>query len=411
MMKLKFIISAIRRYGIGGVIAFFKRTVSNDPLNEYLSLKCANATPIPGITIVGHFDQSYSLSKVLRDFAIMLGKSGIRFQALNIPSEHPIPKYEYEHLLTPQDEFVTNRYTDIISICDVFKIPDRRCRFSVIKFWEFADGMTEAQPEILYLKSILALSDFNYDIYKLAAPAASVRKIIYPFQFNHGSLASIEETRKRFAIPQDSFALFFNFDYKSSYYRKNPEGILKSFSIAFSNCNRTCIVFKTMHAQECDTQNKKLHILAHELCISDRLITIDNFIPQDDLVNLTNACDAYISLHRGEGFGLGVAEAMTLGKPVIVTDYSGTTEFCDEDNSLLVPFKMVAVPSEQCDNSTYKYVTHWAEPDIDAAARQLRRLYDDPMLRQRLGEHAQKTICEHFSIENFKRSVLNFLRH
>jgi len=203
--------------------------------------------------------------------------------------------------------------------------------------------------------------------------------------------------------------VFFNFDYASSYYRKNPEAILQAFRKAFSESDNAVLVFKTIRAKACKAMSDQLHALAEKLALSSRLITIDDFIPQEDLVNLTNASDAYISLHRGEGFGLGIAEAMTLGKPVIVTDYSATTEFCNAENAMLVPYKMVPVRPDQIDVDPYKYVTSWAEPDIDAAAKALRRLYEDPQLRATLVNNAQAFISNYFSVENFKKSVESFL--
>jgi len=124
---------------------------------------------------------------------------------------------------------------------------------------------------------------------------------------------------------------------------------------------------------------------------------------------LTSACDAYISLHRGEGFGLGIAEAMLFAKPVIVTDWSASTEFCDEQTSIPIPYTLTPIDPSEFSILPYKGVTNWAEPDIDAAAVALRRLYDDPTLRQTLGKNGKQFIEEHFSAENFKKSINEFL--
>ena len=143
--------------------------------------------------------------------------------------------------------------------------------------------------------------------------------------------------------------------------------------------------------------------------IDDRFMTINSYIPTADLYGLTNACDVYISLHRGEGFGLGIAEAMSLGKPVIVTDYSSTTEFCNKGNAILVPYKVVSVPQNATFHPNYLFVKKWAEPDICAAAKGLKRLYDEPEYREQLGKKAKTTIEEYFSLGNFKDSVMAFL--
>ncbi len=293
---------------------------------------------------------------------------------------------------------------------DPFKSPDKRCSVYCTEFWEFEDGFTECHPEVFNAQNVLALSDFNRDVFRKLLPnSIRVTKLLYPFQFVHGKLASIKETRIKYGIGPCDFTIFFNFDYASSYFRKNPEGILQAFSVSLKGKNNTKVVFKTMRAKKCKAMSDRLHSLADKLGIATNLITIDDFIPQEDLVNLTNACDVYMSLHRGEGFGLGIAEAMPLGKPVIVTDYSSTTEFCKADNAMLVPYKMVKIHKDQLDHESYKNVTMWAEPDCDAAAEALLRLYNDKGLRTTLGNSAKRFIDAYFSIKNFRCSIDAFL--
>ena len=86
-------------------------------------------------------------------------------------------------------------------------------------------------------------------------------------------------------------------------------------------------------------------------------------------------------MHRGEGFGLGIAEAMSLGKPAVVTDYSSTTEFCNSNNSIPIPCKAVAVNRNQIDHPCYLAVKEWFEPDINAAANALSKLQKDSELQ------------------------------
>ena len=144
---------------------------------------------------------------------------------------------------------------------------------------------------------------------------------------------------------------------------------------------------------------------ASELGIADRFIMIHSYISNVDIYGLTSSCDVYLSLHRGEGFGLGVAEAMAMGLSVVVSDYSSTTEFCNANNSILIPCRIVSPGRGQIDHLTYTYVTKWAEPDISLAADALRRLRSDVDLRAKLQDRAKRDIAEHFSISNFKASL------
>ena len=293
---------------------------------------------------------------------------------------------------------------------NALRIPDERCHVYCIEFWEFEDGFVQYCPEVLRAQNVLALSNFNREVFRKALPSSiPVKKILYPFQFLHGELMPRDRIREKYHIDVDDFIVFFNFDFASSYFRKNPEGILKAFAMALGDKTNAKVVFKTMRANKCKAMSDRLHALANSLGLSSKLITIDDFIPQEDLVNLTNACDVYMSLHRGEGFGLGIAEAMSLGKAVIVTDYSSTTEFCNSGNSIPIPYKMVAVPPDQVDVDAYHHVTLWAEPDISFAANALKELYRNPTLRTQLGNQAMAFINEYFSTTNFKKSIELFL--
>lgn len=409
-MNIRYIINAVRRFGIKGIIDYFFRKPKERAFRRYLESTLRSEAPERGVTLIACFDYPGSLSKVMRDFAIMLKQAGIPYQTLNISCNNPIPRQELEFFLTPENEFCLNKYSHIITMRDARQYPATGCKTHCIEFWELEDGFVECCPEALRAQNVLALSDFNHNVFrKLLPPSIGVQKILYPFQFRHSPLAPSDVTREKYGMSTEDFVVFFNFDYTSSYFRKNPEGILQAFSKALKKEPNVKIVFKTMRAKACKAMSDRLRALACELGLSKNLITIDNFIPQEDLANLTNACDVYMSLHRGEGFGLGIAEAMSLGKAVIVTDYSSTTEFCSSTNAMLVPYELVPIRPEQLDNDAYRYATLWAEPDIDSAAKALRKLYDDSAYREDLGRRACANIKKLFSIDNFRKSVEEFL--
>lgn len=409
-MNVSYIYSAVRRYGFKGIVNFIARRHKDYAFKRYLKGTMRSAEPERGITLISCFDYPQSLSKVMRDFAILLKQAQIPYQTLNIPCENPIPYEEIKSFITPNEDFCINKYTHIITMFDFIAVPDAQCSVHWLKFWEFDSGFLNGCPEVLRAESVLAMSDFNLEVFRKSLPKnVCVNKVLYPFQFVHGELTPRSLTRERYNIGKDDFVVFFNFDYDSSYYRKNPEGLLRAFAKALGGEANAKIVLKTMRAKKRKEMSERLRSLSQELGLSTQFITIDDFIPQEDLVNLTDACDVYASLHRGEGFGLGIAEAMSLGKAVVVTDYSSTTEFCNKNNALLVPYEIVDVKDWQIDIDVYKRVKQWAEPDIDAAAVALRRLYDDKKLREKIGLQAQKFIKDYFSVENFRASIEKFL--
>jgi glycosyltransferase involved in cell wall biosynthesis len=110
-------------------------------------------------------------------------------------------------------------------------------------------------------------------------------------------------------------------------------------------------------------------------------------LPIADSHALTRCADIVLSLHRSEGFGLVPAEAALLGRAVVATDFSGTTDFLDESCSMPVPYRLVAARDPR---GVFEAPgAEWAEPDVAAAAEALRRLADDAPLRARLGQAAQ----------------------
>lgn len=119
---------------------------------------------------------------------------------------------------------------------------------------------------------------------------------------------------------------------------------------------------------------------------------MEQSLPYADVMRLYASCDVLVALHRSEGLGLHLMEAMSLGRAVVATGWSGNADFMTGANSVPVPFALVPVdalhPHYRLERSRPGQV--WAEPDVDAAARSLRRLFDEPALREELGRQAAR---------------------
>ena len=125
-----------------------------------------------------------------------------------------------------------------------------------------------------------------------------------------------------------------------------------------------------------------------------RTILVEGKLSYEETAAILAGTDVLLSLHRAEGFGLPVAEVMAYGGVVVSTDHSATAEFVNEENGCPVPCRLLRTAR---DYGIYRAGTVWAQPDEEAAAAMLRRLYEDPALRRKLGAEAEKTIKEKLS--------------
>lgn len=181
--------------------------------------------------------------------------------------------------------------------------------------------------------------------------------------------------RTEFGLPLRACLFLFSFDLNSSARRKNPQACVAAFQQAFPRAAVHCadasqvgLVIKVHPPTAPDAEWDSLKALQAD---DPRIHLIERTLDKDDLLALYRACDCFISLHRAEGFGRGIAEAMLLGKPVIVTGYSGNMAFTNEDNALLVRYVMAPLRSG---DYPFGAGQEWAEPDVSHAARQMRRV-------------------------------------
>ena len=189
--------------------------------------------------------------------------------------------------------------------------------------------------------------------------------------------------RADFGLPQDGVVVLVSFNLASSFHRKNPLAAIAAFRAAFGSRLDRILLLKVGHPEHAPADYAKLVRIAQAPNIRVETRTLSTA----DCHALTACADIVLSLHRGEGFGLVMAEAMLLGKPVIATGWSGNTDFMDSTNAALVDCRLVPA---QDDRAVYRGT--WAEPDVAQAAMLLRALADDPAARSALGKRAQASV-------------------
>lgn len=192
----------------------------------------------------------------------------------------------------------------------------------------------------------------------------------------------------------------FAFDFNSVAERKNPWGTVTAFQRAFPDRDDVRLTIKMINA---DLHPHKAERLRAAVAGDDRIELIDRYLSVAELHELYERSTCYVSLHRSEGFGLTVAEAMARAMPVICTAYSSTTEFLDASTGWPIPYRMVPV-GKGC--YPYHAEAMWADPDLDAAAEAMRQVADDPEEAARRGQAARRQILRTRSME----AAANWLR-
>ena len=191
--------------------------------------------------------------------------------------------------------------------------------------------------------------------------------------------------RQELGLPP-GFLFMFMFDYHSVFARKNPLGVIAAFRAAFPPGAGASLVIKTINDADDRTNHRRLHAAAAE---HPDITVIDGYVSADRKNAMLAACDCYVSLHRAEGFGLTLAEAMYLGKPTIATGYSGNLDFMSEANSHLVGYEMRTIGDE---GGLYPPTGVWAEPDVEHASRLMRAVVERPQDAELLGRRAAADI-------------------
>lgn len=205
-------------------------------------------------------------------------------------------------------------------------------------------------------------------------------------------MGAADPDRDRFGIPQDSFAVLMTFDFNSFAGRKNPTAAIAAFKRAFPARDDVRLVIKVHGSSEYfnDERTALYNLVAND----ERLIVIDEVLTRAEMDCLQESSDAFISLHRSEGFGLNIFEMIARGKPTVATGYSGNTDFMDAEGSYLVSFDMVSVGEGEYPHSSGQY---WAEPSVGSAANHLRKIEADYEAARKHAKVGQTYILENFS--------------
>lgn len=265
--------------------------------------------------------------------------------------------------ITMSDEVWNYRYNIGFWLWEMEKFPDEwvNCFKFVDEIWTPAEFVSRAIRE------------------KTDLPVHTIR---YPIDAETDTKTY---NRNYFNLPNDKFLFLTMYDCNSITERKNPLGAIRAYKKAFNIEDKNVgIIIKINNPQDEDIQ-----IIKQELKDYKNVYIIPKTITKLEVNSLIKISDALVSLHRAEGFGLPLAEAMYLKVPTIATNWSANTEFMNEDVACMVDYKLITLDK---DYGVFKKGNRWADADLEQAAKYMIKIYKDKEFRDELVEKAHKYI-------------------
>jgi glycosyltransferase involved in cell wall biosynthesis len=205
--------------------------------------------------------------------------------------------------------------------------------------------------------------------------------------------------------PNARFTFVTVFDFDSSIERKNPLATALAFQKAFTGGEKVELVIKTsnVNPQHWSNAQQQWERLVRAVEGDRRVRLVTQRYTNDEMDALLRDADCIVSLHRSEGFGYLMSDAMALSVPVIATDYSGNVDFSDETTAFPVAYRLIPVPEGAA--RWHLDRGEWADADVDAAARRMREVYEDRDAAQAKAARARDSIAAAFSMETFRAAL------
>lgn len=348
-----------------------------------------------GVLFIGYVEAGLGLAESLRglvsavaqrrmDFGIYPYRVGVESRIIG---EFMPERYDRDHRY---DISVTEVTVD--QLATVFAYIDPRLTtgsYRILRtYWELPQAPKEWAPLLSQINEMWVPNQFVHDAFKgifsgpitIIPPCVVVKDADYP-------------DRESLGMDEKRFYFLFSFDYFSSPHRKNPLGVLEAFQKAFPDRDDNVgLIIKSTGAETHHPDIKEKIRLAVE--VDPRIRVIDTTMSRREVLGLIRACDCYVSLHRAEGFGLGMVEAMTFGNVVVGTDFSGSKDFLSEATGFPIAYDMRPVEPHEYIWSENQF---WAEPRMESAVEAFKLVFGDRELRERKAAAGKILVDEKYS--------------
>jgi GT2 family glycosyltransferase/glycosyltransferase involved in cell wall biosynthesis len=366
---------------------------SASPVEKPSSVTVQKQIPLPfGVNMAGYFTGLFGNATTSRAFAEALKLGGVAY-VLN--KEVGTVHGERHHVSGPfstDNPYAVNLIHMNADMAEGFfrsRGPSySEGRYNIgIWYWELSKFPARWLPAFRLYDEIWATSAFIVESLSPVSPIPIV-KMRQPLIINDSVVDRM--SRSKLGIEEDDRAFLFTFDFMSVFERKNPLGLVNAFERAFGRDDKAVLILHHINSEFNPPAAKLLEKASEKINVK----IVEGHLSEQEYLSLVAACDCYVSLHRSEGLGLTMAEAMYLGKPVIATAYSGNMEFMNLNNSLLVKYDLVELDRNY---GPYDKGNVWAEPDVGHAAELMREVYENRDKAKAIGERGCGDIREHMN--------------
>ncbi|MEN3369784.1 MAG: hypothetical protein V7609_1927 [Verrucomicrobiota bacterium] len=364
-----------------------------------------------GVNLIAYIRAEMGLGTAARGVARALEAAKVPFNILNF--EHSNPSLHRDESWRHKEvNFSSYDFTLLAINPDNLANAHERVQRKFVKdrytigywFWELSEIPDQWQASFSLVDEVWAASRFVQEAISRKSPVP-VFRVPLPICERHGPQFS----RQSFSLPEDQFLFLSMSDAHSHLARKNPLGIVRAFKEAFPGENKGVgLVLKISNGNTPGADHETMQSIREEILGHGNIYLLESYMTREEVDALFTVSDSFVSLHRSEGFGLGPAEAMILGKPVILTNWSGNTDYMTPTNSIGIDYQLVPVGKQL---GPYEATQLWADPDLEQAAFWMKRLVDDPRFAGKVGMLGQETIQQEFSPEAAGKIIRGRLKY